>query len=159
MATRTLTGIEALAAALLREEETVLLDGQPSAVALARVASYERPETVSYEWTPKASSWTAKHVQSLEQSASLPRAKRDDERSRKLAAQEEYVVAANLAREERALWDEQNARLESAGWRESRYDVGQWYKVDANGRAVRTAGRVVTVKRREALAKVDGGAS
>lgn len=149
---RTLTGVEALAAAMLREEGTCLLDGAPTELESARIASYDRPEAVAYLWEPAARGWTLGHIDRLATGRfAADRASRTGT-DRRYAAREEYLAAAQLAVEERCLYEAQSEALRAANWRPAQ-EIGHWYEVDmTTGRARRTNGRVVTRTRAEALA-------
>lgn len=153
---RTLTGAEALAAALLREEGTCLLDGAPAELESARVASYDRPEAVTYAWEPVARGWTHGHIERLAAGRSAAdRASRTGS-DRRYASREEYAAAALLAAEERCLYEAQTEALRAANWRPAQ-EIGRWYEVDmTTGRARRNNGRVVTRTRAEVLEALAG---
>lgn len=153
---RTLTGMDALAIALLKELPTVRVDGQELPLEEARLRSYDTLDAVRVEWTPAPHPWSESYLRSLcEGRQSARRAERTATSDRRHAAREEYVAAAALAQIERDLYDAQNARLCAAGWRESSYTAGYWYRTDpTTGRAVRTNGRVTPVLRAVALASL-----
>lgn len=148
-------GIQAVAYCALYERATCLVDGHERPLDEARERLYARPETVAVlaELQPKG--WTKTWItRDLPNRARLaePMAKRTDARERRLPAREELAAMLDIATQERALFDAQDAALQAKGWRPSKYDPGQWYPVGANGKALQPV-RKHLVGRGEALVK------
>lgn len=148
-------GIQAVAYCALYERATCLVDGHERPLDEARERLYARPETVAVlaELQPKG--WTKTWItRDLPNRARLaePMAKRTDARERRLPAREELAAMLDIATQERALFDAQDAALQAKGWRPSKYDAGQWYPVGANGKALQPV-REHLVSRGEALVK------
>lgn len=154
-----LTGLTAVAYAMLYELKTVLVDGAETAISDARPLLYSAPERVSINADYKARAWTGalKNHERLA-GVSLTMRKRDDADSRRLASSEEHAECVRIATHERSLYDAEISEIRTAGWAPSQYNKGEWYALDARGRAIKPT-RTTVATRAELLARVRGAAT
>lgn len=130
-----LTGITAVAYAELYKRKSVLVDGAETPLEEARVLLYSEPQRVSIDAELRARQWTST-IDRLRNTASAAMKFREGS-TRKLASKEEHLEGARIAEAEREMFDALAEEIKRAGWAPSQYNAGEWYAIDAKGRALK----------------------